>query len=295
MKKIIFHSILVLSLTSLVLFTGCKDPNPIPPTIIFDQPQDTTILLYTVFEDPGVIVEDNSDNSEDIEVTSDFDDVMLRLSTGEVRRTGDYEITYTATDTEGNHAEDIRTVQVVNPAEIITGSYEVQGTYDNIDNTTFVANITADAGQAGNVHFSKTYVHDVDGNSVYLNLTGLLYSPDHSPDITDPAIAPDDNIGWLGTSDDPGTPFYAGMYHYETMPLMPRYNYIHIPSYEVTEEASDINYIITGKKDTDTDLPLSRIHYSGDNITQIELHYNISDQDNPAQGADNVDEIYTPH
>ncbi|MEA3448672.1 MAG: hypothetical protein U9Q98_09550 [Bacteroidota bacterium] len=294
MKKTLFYSISLLSLTSLVLFTGCKKNGPIPPSIYFDQPQDTTILLYTVFEDPGVMVEDNSDNPEDIEVTSDFENVMLRLSTGEVRRTGDYEITYTATDTEGNQYEDVRTVQVVNPAEIIAGSYDVQGTYDNIENTTFITNITADAGQAGSVHFSKTYVHDVDGNTVYLNLTGLLYSPDHSPDITDPATAPDDYTGWLGTPDNPGTPFYAGMYHYETMPMMNRYDYIHIPTHEITEETSGTNYIITGKKDPDTDLPVSRIHYTGDNITQIELHYSISDQDNPGQGAGDAVEIYTP-
>ncbi|MDA3819789.1 MAG: hypothetical protein PF590_04935 [Candidatus Delongbacteria bacterium] len=294
MQKTLIYSILLLSLTILVLFTGCEKRRTIPPSIYFDQPQDTTVLLYTVFEDPGVMVEDNSDNPEDIEVTSDFEDVMLQLSTGEVRRTRDYEITYTATDTDGNQYEDIRTVHVINPAEIIAGSYDVQGTYDNIEDATFVANITADAGQAGNVHFSKAYVHDVDGNTVYLNLTGLLYSPDYSPDITDPATAPDDYTGWLGTSDNPGTPFYAGMYHYETMPLMNRYDYIHIPTHEITEETSGINYIITGQKDPDTDLPLSMIHYSGDNITQIDLHYTISNQDNPGQGADKVDEIYTP-
>ncbi|MDA3819788.1 MAG: hypothetical protein PF590_04930, partial [Candidatus Delongbacteria bacterium] len=231
MKRFLTSIIVLISIVGLIVFTGCPDDDTTKPSIYFDQPQDTTVLLYTVFEDPGVLVEDNKDFAEDVTVISDFEDEMSLYNSGRLRSTGDYEITYTATDLAGNSMEEIRTVHVVNPAEIVAGSYNVTATYENIADTSFRGRISSDPREAGQIRFSKSYFHLYEGEPTYLKAEGRLYSPDHSPDMTDPTVEPGEHVGWLGIGNDStDIPFYDNLYYSETMPLMPRYDYIHLPT-----------------------------------------------------------------
>ncbi|MFO7789467.1 MAG: DUF5011 domain-containing protein [Bacteroidales bacterium] len=294
MKRLLSNFIVLISIAGLIIFTGCPDDDNIKPSIYFDQAQDTTILLYSVFEDPFVLVEDNKDLAEDIEVTSDFEDEMSLLSTGAVRRVGDYEITYTATDQAGNTSEAVRTVRVANPAEIAEGSYSVQGDYQDINDTSFRARISVDRGEAGRIIFSKSYVHDYEGNGVYLKAEGLLFSPDHSPDMTNATLDPDEYVGWLGTPADPSTAFYVqdSLYHYEAMDSMPRYDYIHLPTIYKADSVSGIDHKIVGRKD-DNDYPRSKIYYNGDFVTKIELYYTVSVVGET--GAEKVEETFIPY
>jgi len=295
MKRFLTSIIVLISIIGLVVFTGCPNDDTIKPSIYFDQPQDTTVLLYTVFEDPWVLVEDNKDYAEDITVESDFEDEMSLYNSGRLRSTGEYEITYTATDLAGNTSEDIRTVTVVNPAEIVAGSYNVTADYENISDTSFRARISADPREAGRIRISKSYLHLYEGEPTYLKAEGRLYSPDYSPDMTDPTVQPSDFIGWLSVNKDSiDIPFYDDMYYSEAMPLMPRYDYIHLPTIEKTDSVADINHKIVGRKDDDG-YPRSKITYNGDFVTKIELYYTVTNLDDPGQGAEKVEEIFIPY
>ncbi|MFW5805636.1 MAG: immunoglobulin-like domain-containing protein [Bacteroidales bacterium] len=294
MKRFLTNIIVLISIVGLIVFTGCPNDDTIKPSIHFDQPQDTTVLLYTVFEDPGVLVEDNKDYAEDITVESDFEDEMSLYNSGRLRSAGEYEITYTATDIAGNTSEDVRTVTVVNPAEIAAGSYIVTADYERIKDTSFRARISADPREAGRIRFSKSYLHLYEGEPTYLKAEGRLYSSEDSPDMTDPTVEPNDFFGWLGSNEDAEFPFYDGMYYTETMPLMPRYDYIHLPTIEKKDSVADINHKIVGRKDDDG-YPRSKITYNGDFVTKIELYYTVTNLDDPGQGAEKVEEIFIPY
>ncbi|MFP4663265.1 MAG: immunoglobulin-like domain-containing protein [Bacteroidales bacterium] len=296
MKRFINIFVILSSIAGLILFTGCPGDDESAPRILFpesmDLHQDTTILLYQHFEDPGVFVEDNKDYQDDIELESDFEDEISLTPDGRVRSTGDFEITYTATDQAGNESEEVRTVRVTNPSEVIDGTYDVEGDYAQINDTTFTSRISPDNRTAGVVRFSKAYVHDVDGDGIYLKINGYLYSPEHSEDITDPTSSPSTTIGWLGSRDDSDVPFYEEMYYSQAMPLMTRYDYLHIPTQTFVDSVHEVTHTIRGIDD-DSDLPRSRAYFNshGDVVT-VELHYNVSASNVP--GGEAVRETYTP-
>ncbi|MGC9332163.1 MAG: immunoglobulin-like domain-containing protein [Bacteroidales bacterium] len=295
MKRFLTSIIVLISIVGvMIVFTGCPKDDTTPPSIYFDQLQDTTVLLYTLFEDPWVLVEDNKDFAEDITVKSDFEDNISLYSSGRLRRTGDYEITYTATDLAGNSSNKIRTIHVKNPAEIVVGSYNVTATYDNQPDTTFRALISADTREAGRIRFSKSYFHLYEGEPTYLKAEGRLYSPVHSPDMTIPTVEPGEHVGWLGIdNDNTDIPFYDTLYYSETMPLMTRYDYIHIPTIYKTDTIAGINHKIVGRKDVNG-YPMSKITFNGDIVTKIELYYTVTNTQHPEWGAEKVEEIFIP-
>jgi hypothetical protein len=205
---------------------------------------------------------------------------MSLYNSGRLRSTGDYEITYTATDLAGNSMEEIRTVHVVNPAEIVAGSYNVTATYENIADPSFRGRISSDPREAGQIRFSKSYFHLYEGEPTYLKAEGRLYSPDHSPDMTDPTVEPGEHVGWLGIGNDStDIPFYDNLY-YSTI--------------EKKDSVAEINHKIVGRKDANG-YPLSKITYNGDFITKVELYYTVTNLDHPEQGAEKVEEIYIPY
>ncbi len=295
MKRLISIFVILSSIAALILFTGCPDDDATPPRILFPESmelhQDTVVLLQREFEDPGVFVEDNKSFNENIVLESDFEDELDLTSDGKTRFTGEYEITYTATDEAGNETEAVRTVRVANPAEIVEGIYDVEADYNEIEDTEFISNISADVRTAGKIRFSKAYVHNADEEEFYLRINGFLYSPDYSPNIIGETEDPSETVGGLGTQGDVNTPFYSDMYYHETMDVMDRYDYINIPLQYDT--LNNIVYTLTGKTDNTTDLPKSKVFYGqNDMITKVELYYTISAENVP--GGEQAVEIYTP-
>lgn len=291
MKSFISYIIVLASIVAMIFLTGCPGEDSTPPTIYFHN-QDTTVALLTKFSDPGVIVEDNKNYAENIEVESDFYDEVYIDSDSLAWRTGEFEVTYTATDEAGNTKEAIGLVNVKNPSEIIAKTYNVTGDYTNITDTNFTSFVSASNRYAGGVRFSKIYPHSVDGELVYLNIEAYLYDPDLSPAPDDA----DDEVKFMGTPENPSTPFYEGLSYTETLDMMKadggRYTYLHIPQKNYTDSTLDQQYSVKGRKDDETGKPLSRVKYfNNGEIKKITLKYNIDAPDEP--GSVNETEVYT--
>lgn len=273
MKRFFFSFLTFGAITMVTFLTSC-DKDTIAPKMYYPEAQDTTVLLQTVFTDPGVIVEDNKDLTENITLTSDFEDEISLNADGELRRTGDYEITYEATDQAGNSSESIRTVHVRNVSEILAGSYNVKGDYERIKDTSFTGSISADSKIAGGIRFTRSYLHTEEGEKIWLKVNGLLYSQDYSLDITNSANESDAYFGWMGTNSNPDIPFFYELDYTTALSMMPRYDYINIPTQTFTDSLGNATYVIAGIKTSG--IPLSKITYLNDEITKIELRINIS-------------------
>jgi hypothetical protein len=273
-----------------ILLTGCPGSDTIPPKIYFTQAQDTTVLLQTPLADPGVYVEDNKDVLADITVTSDFDDVISLNSNGDVRSAGVFEVTYTATDLAGNTSEDIRTITVLNVAEVLAGSYDVNGNYENINDTLYSGSISADRRDAGKIRFSKSYLHSDNGDLIYLKVEGWLYSDEYSLDITNSAYEADEDFGWMALPEDPDVPYFYDMTPEAAMELIPRYTYLDIPTQTVADSTGQVTVTFKGQTEEDGKTPRSRITYVGNQVSKIELKVNVTKNGM----VDRVTEIYTP-
>jgi hypothetical protein len=117
------------------LFTACPSDKT-APTIYFladdgetiDKKGDTTVLLFTKYEDPGCYIEDNASLNENIQVSSDLEAVLpiekkVASHMGEVKKTGEYVITYSATDEAGNVGTRQKKITCKNISDIYSGTY----------------------------------------------------------------------------------------------------------------------------------------------------------------------------
>jgi len=93
----------------------------VQPEIELNGSENMVVDRYTEFEDPGVTATDNHDGdiSEDVTVSGYVD----------VYRTGEFTLTYTATDSSGNTAEVTRTVTVQNASS--GEEYSIYLTFDD--------------------------------------------------------------------------------------------------------------------------------------------------------------------
>lgn len=106
MKKKSFLGFLAIAFMAgtMVLTTSCGEEDTEAPVITLTDGAEIAITYGDEFTDPGYTVSDNEDKEEDITVTT----------SGEVDEmsAGDYTITYTATDKEGNSSTKTRKVIV---------------------------------------------------------------------------------------------------------------------------------------------------------------------------------------
>lgn len=273
--------IAVLAALSLV-FTGCpKDTTA--PTIYFlakdgvniDKKGDTTILLYTKYVDPGCIVEDNASLSSNIQVDFNAESVLpierkIASHIGEVKKIGDYKVTYTATDEEGNVGTRSKNISVKNVTEIYAGKYYTKRDeipsglgLDICNDTSYYSNISAGTGVAGRMRFSKVAAHKHDGQKVSFKVDADLYSKEHSPRTASA------QIGYLGTGADREVAVYNGLsYDAAVDSIRTDYVYLQIPTQEYvayTESDAAVNDYtvrIQGRLQEDGKTPKSMIVYN---------------------------------
>lgn len=115
-KRIFLLPLLLLSVTFSAVLTSCgDDEDTTPPVITLNGDQYVTINLQQNWVDPGATAVDDEDGSVTVTTSGDVD----------VNQTGDYTLTYTATDAAGNTATENRVVTVENQlsASAWTGSY----------------------------------------------------------------------------------------------------------------------------------------------------------------------------
>ena len=286
----------ILATLSVVCVNCSKDTTA--PSIYFlakdgktiDKKGDTVVLLYTKYVDPGCYVEDNASDSAEITVTSDLENVLqlegkVTSHIGEIKKTGDYTVTYTATDKDNNSATRPKVISCRNVSDIYNGKYltvreEITGSgtvsSDICEPAKYYSNITASNNVAGRIRFSKVALHEHDGQKVSFKLDADLYSPENSPSSLSA------QIGYLGLRDNKEKVMYDGMsYDAAVDAIKYKYVYLQITTQEYvayTEGDAAINeYKVTIKGNMDGQTPKSKIVYNENGVMlYIELSLNIS-------------------
>lgn len=292
--------------------TNPQEKDHIPPMIYLldkdgnrTQNADTTILLYTQFIDPGVEAYDSISVVENINVESDINNVLpierkAAAHIGEIKRTGEYLITYRATDEAGNSAATTKIITCRNVSDIYTGRYwternETPGYIHNIaHDTAYYSNVIASNNVAGRIRFSKVACHEYNGQKVSFKVDADLYSPTLSPSTRS------DQVGFLGKVEDKEIAFYNGM-SYEAAVDSMRLNYVYlqIPTQEYTAYSEDgapvSEYKVRiqgGRWDYDV-TPKSKIVYDENGVMlYIELSLNITMPNASGTGAPQVIQNY---
>lgn len=234
---------------------------------------DTVVLLYTKFIDPGVRVEDNLSKSEEIIVESNVADILPVTSDGYLKRTGEYEITYTATDAARNVSTKKRKIRIANISEAFAGSYITRRTSQFVNNdTSYKSNVVVDASKPGRLRFPKVYAHTWDGRKVYYRVNADLWNPGMST-TADPSIC------YMGTASSPTIPFFRNLTYQQGIDTILTFRYLRIDAQNYLDTTGNENYkiYIAGVQDING-VPLSRIEYIGNSktIARIVLELNVT-------------------
>jgi hypothetical protein len=104
-NKIALFRLLLIAFAFTTVFSSCSDDDDTtPPSISLNGDQFMTINLQQNFVDPGATAIDDEDGSVTVTTSGSVDN----------NQTGDYTLTYSATDAAGNTATETRVVTVVN-------------------------------------------------------------------------------------------------------------------------------------------------------------------------------------
>lgn len=142
MKKQILSISAVLLLTSAMIFTSCNKEDVTAPTVTLLGDATMTIYIGETFTDPGFKATDLDGKDNESDATS----MVVKTGTVDNTKSGDYVITYSATDEAGNKSTDVkRTVSVKHNAASISGLYSVTESCTGLQPSTFNSNITQGA------------------------------------------------------------------------------------------------------------------------------------------------------
>jgi hypothetical protein len=139
MKKQILSISAVLLLTSAMIFTSCNKEDVTAPTVTLLGDATMTIYIGETFTDPGFKATDLDGKDNESDATS----MVVKTGTVDNTKSGDYVITYSATDEAGNKSTDVkRTVSVKHNAASIAGLYSVTESCTGVPSAPFNSNIT---------------------------------------------------------------------------------------------------------------------------------------------------------
>ncbi|MDY0160624.1 MAG: DUF5011 domain-containing protein [Bacteroidales bacterium] len=280
--------LLVTSFIAAVYFlTSCGSTDTIPPKLYLYGASDTTILLGLQYVDRGIYVEDNASNEDEIEIENDIEDVINFYNDGKTRRTGDYYITYTATDQEGNSDTIGRMVRVKNVSTPFAGSYECRRQQSFFWNdTSYRSTVSADTRTAGRLRISRVYNHYDPSNNrnIFFTVYAELWHPELSQQFSS-------IYGYLGTVSDPESPFYADMDYDGAIDSIKNFTYLKIQGAPYLDSIGNAEFNIAGSNQNG--IPLSRIEYINGEVSKIILKYVITKYD--GSNPDQVIEEYIPY
>jgi hypothetical protein len=165
MKKTIL-AVTALLLAGSVVFTSCKKDDITDPVVTLNGNSEMTVSLQGTFTDPGATADDNKDGKITPTISGS---VNTNLK-------GTYTITYQATDAAGNSGSVTRTVNVVNDADGINGTYAVGGTQTSGPGAgatySYTQTITASSTRNNRVVFGKLGNY-VGNTSIYADVLGV--------------------------------------------------------------------------------------------------------------------------
>ncbi len=290
MKNLKIISVFSLVFVSFLFVLSSCDPDTVPPNIYLleangniVQESDTTVLLYSKFVDPGFLVEDNMTEVTNIITTTDVEDVLTFTPDGYVRRTGEFDITYTATDEAGNIATKAKAIRVGNISDPFVGSYELsRAQTQHAAGTTYTASLSVHTSTAGRVCFSKVYAQQINDETSSYKVYADLFSEDLNPIYSS-------YFGLLGKASDETIPFFEGLTYEQATDSILSFTQLRIAAQEFDDGLGNIT-TIAGKEENNQ--PLSRIKYLNGTkeISRIVLELNVTKDG----VVDDLIEIYTP-
>ncbi len=292
MKKKLFILLPIFVVFAFVL-TSCNSDTQGPKIYLLGadgdivQDGDTTVLLYTKFVDPGVKVEDNASHEENIILENNASEELSLTSSGYLKYTGEYEITYTATDEESNVSSIIRKLTVLNISQPFVNSYTTTRTALHLVDTSYRSSVTADTKIPGRLRFPKVYQHTWDGARTYFRVNADLYDPANLSDEASDAIA------YMGTQSNKEIPYFANMSYEEGIESITNFTYLRIDAQEYSDSTNTHRVFIQGVVEEGTDLPLSHIEYIGGSSTILKIVLELNVTKNGI--VDRVTEVYTPN
>ncbi len=281
-------------IAALFIFSACNTDTQGPKIYLYGtdgkvtQKEDTTVLLYTKFVDPGVYVEDNATKNSNIIIEDNASEELPLNSSGYLKKAEQAEITYTAKDEAGNVSEKKRIVNIYNVAQPFVRSYTTTRTTFNLNNdTSYSSNVTADSKIPGRLRFPKVYAHAWDGDRTYFRVNADLYDPIGISDVYS------EEIGYMGTASNSDIPFFVNMTYEEAADEILTVKLLKIDAQQYQDTAENHSVSIQGVTQEGTGIPLSRIEYIGDSktISKIVLELNVSKE---GESPDRVTEIYIP-
>jgi surface protein with Ig-like domain len=161
MKKTIYSITCLLALGSVMLISSCsKDDTPPVITVVGDNP--ATVSLNGTYIDEGATATDDKDGNITASITA-IDNVDEDLA-------GSYTVTYSVSDKEGNNQTATRTVNVVNDAAYLEGTYTtVEGS------SSWNQTVTASTTTNNRITFSRFGDYD-NNDKIYADVTGSTMS-----------------------------------------------------------------------------------------------------------------------
>ena len=286
-----FYLLLIVLVASVFLLPSCNTDTQGPKIyllgadgkIIQDIANDTIVLLFTKYVDPGVLVEDNATQTSVILLEDDSEDEFNLNSEGYLRRAEDVEITYTATDEAANVSTKIRYVKIANISVPFADTYTTTRDALYIVDTSYKTNVSADSRVPGRLRFPKVYAHYWNGEKSYFSVSADLYHTDLSDEASD-------DVAYMGTSANKEDAFFRGMTYEEATDSILSFTMLKIDAQFYTDTLDNQVYI-AGRADEHGD-PLSRIEYleGTKTITRIVLELNVTKNSQ----VDQVTEFYVP-
>lgn len=287
-------------LAAIVLFSSCGIKDDKPPRIYLTGSNDTVVIMREKYIDPGYFAEDNVSKTENLILEDNLEAQISVTADGYTNRNEVYEITYTATDEEGNSRSVVRTVRVQNISTPYAGSYTVYRRNSLFwGDTTYRSTIAVDTRVSGRLRISRVYNHwdPTFGAQVYFRINADLWAPDLVTSVPHFDNANNNSgVGFMGLSNtNNSVPWYRNM-GYEEAQQTRRFEYIHIPNQVWKDSLENASFTILGSTQSTpvngVYYPKSRIEYLGGDIRKITLEYSIT---NLATGVnDQVKEEYTP-
>lgn len=159
MKKNILLLSSALLFGATVFLIGCKKDDTTAPVVTLNGDAATTISLQGTYTELGATANDDEDGSITVVTTGSVDK----------NKTGDYVITYSATDAAGNEGTATRTVTVKNDAAYLNGTYAC--TEGNPVTASWTQTVTASSTVNNRLEFSR-FANYSNNTTIRANLVG---------------------------------------------------------------------------------------------------------------------------
>jgi hypothetical protein len=156
-KTILSISLFTLAVGSAMLISSCSKDDTAPVvTLLGDNP--ATVSLNSSYTDAGATATDDKDGSVTASITTN--DVNKDLA-------GTYTVTYSATDKAGNVGTASRTVNVVNDAAYLEGTYNTT----EAGNPSWTQSVKASTTKNNRIIFGRFGKYD-NNDQIYADVTG---------------------------------------------------------------------------------------------------------------------------